>query len=85
LADDRGGVSVCAGGGIAAHGMAPESFFEQSGQIKKKSCSVRHWQMDPVSGASELTFVVPKGLESGPYTLWVMNKVGSTSTTFTID
>jgi hypothetical protein len=59
--------------------------YEQSGQIKKKSCPVRYWQMDPVTGASELGFVVPKGLDPGTYTLWVMNKVGSTTTNFTID
>jgi hypothetical protein len=59
--------------------------YEQNGQTKRKNCSVRHWSMDPVSGVSELRFVVPKGLDPGTYTLWVTNKVGSTTTTFTID
>ncbi len=55
--------------------------YEQGGATKKKNCSVRYWYMDPVSGVSELRFVVPNGLNPATYTLRVTNKVGSTTTT----
>jgi hypothetical protein len=57
---------------------------------KKKSCKVTSWSMDPATGISSLTFVVPKpkGYVPGVYTsynLKITNKVGTASTTFRID
>jgi hypothetical protein len=57
-----------------------------SGQ--KKTCKVTYWYMNPTSGASELRFIVPKGLVSGAsYPLKVTNKIGTAtaSTNFEID
>jgi hypothetical protein len=57
-----------------------------SGKIKK--CKVTEWSMDPTNGVSTLTFVVPKlpkGLLPGPYTLKVINKVGTAQTPFTVN
>ena len=56
---------------------------------KKKSCKITEWFMNPESGRSSLTFVVPKlprdfisGLE---YQLKITNKVGTAQTIFTVD
>ena len=59
--------------------------YEKDGQLKKKNCPVRYWTMNPITGAGEIGFVVPKGLDPGTYPLRVTNKVGSASTTFTIE
>jgi hypothetical protein len=52
---------------------------------KSKSCKVTQWSMDPITGESQLKFVVPKGLAPGAYPLTVTNKVGSVQTTFNVD
>jgi hypothetical protein len=54
---------------------------------KKKNCKVTYWYMDPATGASEFTFVVPKLSKSfleGTYRLKVTNKVGTAQTPFTV-
>jgi hypothetical protein len=55
---------------------------------KKKNCKVTSWSMDPVTGESTLTFVVPKVSKSflpGTYPLKITNKIGTVETTFTVD
>ena len=52
-----------------------------SGQMK--NCKVTYWFMNPVTGASELRFLVPKGLIPGVYPLKIMNEVGVTGVDFT--
>jgi hypothetical protein len=59
--------------------------YEKDGQLKKKNCPVRYWTMNPITGRGEIGFAVPKGLGPGTYPLRVTNKVGSTTTNFTID
>jgi len=56
------------------------------GKDKKINCKVTYWSMDTGTGESHLRFLVPKGLDPGPCTLTVTNKVGSSAagTTFTI-
>jgi hypothetical protein len=63
-------------------------YLEDGGSGKIKKCKVMDWSMDPTSGDSTLTFMVPSlpsGLVPGPYTLNVINKVGAAVTTFTVD
>jgi hypothetical protein len=55
---------------------------------KKKNCKIVSWSMEPASGQSTLTFVVPKlpkGLNPGTYPLKVSNKVGTAQTTFFVE
>jgi hypothetical protein len=56
---------------------------------KKKTCKVTNWNMEPTTGASTLTFEVPKlpkGFNTGvAYPLKIANKVGTAQTTFTVD
>jgi len=60
--------------------------YQKNGQIKKKSCKVTYWFMDATTGVSEIRFLVPKGPDPDTtYPLWVTNKVGAATTTFTID
>jgi hypothetical protein len=59
-------------------------YLEDPSTGKKKNCKVSSWSMDPGTGESTLTFVVPKGLAAGRYSLKVTNKVGTVETTFTI-
>jgi hypothetical protein len=58
--------------------------YEENGQIRKKSCTVKLWVMDPATGAGEIRFQVPKVKYSGPCGLIVANKAGTVETTFTI-
>jgi hypothetical protein len=51
-------------------------YQDKNGQTKKKNCKVTYWNMNPTSGASEIRFMVPNGLEWGTYQLFVSNKVG---------
>jgi hypothetical protein len=52
---------------------------------KKQSCKVTLWDMNPTTGVSTVTFLVPKTLDPGMYPLTVTNTVGaSLSTDFTI-
>jgi hypothetical protein len=50
--------------------------YSDNGQAKKKSCRVTGWTMNPATGASTATFLVPK-LPSGTYDLIISNKVGT--------
>jgi hypothetical protein len=55
---------------------------------KSKNCKVVDWSMDPSSGDSTLTFVVPilpKGMLPDLYPLKIVNKVKAAETTFTIE
>jgi hypothetical protein len=47
------------------------------GTPKSKSCKVTSWVMNPVTGESTVTFVVPAKLPTGPCDLTITNKVGS--------
>ena len=60
-------------------------YFEygKNGQIRNKSSKVRSWTMDPLTGASDIIFFVPKGI-SGQFPLKIMNQIGTAETTFTI-
>jgi len=58
--------------------------YEKDGVPKKKSCQVRLWTMDPMTGDSQIIFVVPKGLDPTTYPLTIINKVGSTQTGFEV-
>lgn len=63
-------------------------YLEDQVSGKTKTCKVTNWSMDPTSGISTLTFVVPKlpkGLLPGPYLLKVTNKVGTGQTNFTVN
>jgi hypothetical protein len=56
---------------------------------KNKSLKITDWKMNPSTGASELTFVVPKSSKNFPaglYQLKISNKIGpaSTSPEFTV-
>ena len=59
--------------------------YEENGQIRKKSCTVKSWAMDASTGASEIRFQVPKIKYSGPCVLIIANKVGAVEKPFTID
>jgi hypothetical protein len=70
------------------HGMAGDSvtlvgkfFGTKKGKVflGTKSCKVVTWTMNPVTGHSEVVFVVPKGLTPGAQDLTISNKVGSTT------
>jgi hypothetical protein len=52
-------------------------YLEDPSTGKKMNCKVSSWSMDPGTGESTLTFVVPKGLAAGRYPLKVTNKVGT--------
>jgi len=47
------------------------------GKPKTKSCPVSGWDMDAITGTSQIVFTVPKGLPPGTYDLIVTNKIGS--------
>jgi len=70
------------------HGKAGDSvtlvgkfFGTKKGKVflGTKSCKVVTWTMNPVTGHSEVVFVVPKGLTPGAQDLTISNKVGSTT------
>lgn len=62
----------------------PKIHIVDTAKGKKKNCKVTSWSMNPTTGESTLTFVVPKGLSAGNYPLKIVNKIGSDETTFTI-
>jgi hypothetical protein len=49
-----------------------------------KKCKVTSWTMDARTGASEVKFVVPAGLDDWFHDLVLTNKVGSSSTEFEV-
>ncbi len=78
------------------HGMAGDQvrvvgkfFGTKKGKVLLggKSCKVTKWTMNPVTGNSEVVFVVPKGLSKGAQDLTLSNLVGSVKRegAFTID
>jgi hypothetical protein len=63
-------------------------YLEDQISGKMKTCKVTDWYMDPTSGISTLTFVVPKSSKTflpGPYLLKIINKVGTGQTNFTVN
>jgi hypothetical protein len=58
--------------------------YEKDGQPRRVMCPVKSWVMDPLTGASEIRFQVPKIKYSGPCVLIIANKAGTVETTFTI-
>lgn len=48
-------------------------------------CTVLSWDMDPVTGDSQIVFKVPVGLKSGTYEVKVVMRVGVATAPFTID
>ncbi len=61
-------------------------FGAKRGKVKLggKTCRVLSWTMDPTTGASEVRFVVPRGLSPGINELRLTNSVGSGTTDFTV-
>jgi hypothetical protein len=53
--------------------------------IGTTSCKVVNWNMDPIIGASAVTFVVSTKLANGPTSLRVTNQMGSVTANFTVD
>ena len=43
--------------------------YQKGGRTLKKNCTVKSWKMDPTTGASQIDFLVPKGLAPSAYTL----------------
>lgn len=63
-------------------------YLEDQTNGKKKTCKVTDWYMDPTTGISTVTFVVPKTSKTflpGSYLLTVTNKVGTGQTYFTVN
>ena len=50
-----------------------------------KNCKVLSWTMEPITGKSEIKFVIPRGLSPGIHELKLTNKVGTDSVNFTMD
>jgi hypothetical protein len=50
-----------------------------------KNFSILNWNMEPITGKSEIKFVVPRGLSSGTHELNLTNNVGTDSVDFTVD
>jgi IPT/TIG domain len=59
---------------------------QSKGKAKIANCKVTFWDMNPTTGVSTVSFLVPKTLDPGTYPLTVTNKVGSSAvgTTFEI-
>jgi 5'-nucleotidase/UDP-sugar diphosphatase len=62
----------------------PKVYIEDTIKGKKKNCKVTSWTMNPTTGESTITIIVPKGLVAGNYPMKLINKIGSAETTFTI-
>jgi hypothetical protein len=60
----------------------PKVYFQNTATLKKYSCKVNSFAMDPDTGDSSLQFSVPKvtDLDSGDYTLILQNKIGQATT-----
>ena len=70
---------------ITIHGLF---FGTKKGKVTLggKTCKVLNWEMNPTTGASEIRFVVPKGLSLGTHELKVTTtKVGSDTVNFTVE
>ena len=52
--------------------------------LDSQKCKVTSWTMNPTTGESTITFVVPKTIVSGTYGLEVVNKVGRSVTLFAV-
>ena len=50
-----------------------------------KNCRLLRWTMDPLTGESEVQFVVPRGLSSGTHELKITNGVGSDTADFNVN
>ena len=66
-----------------------KAYLYDSVNDKKKNLKITGWKMNPSTGASELTFAVPKTSKSftaGLYQLKISNKIGpaATSPEFTV-
>jgi hypothetical protein len=53
----------------------------KKGSPKNQSCKVILWDMNPTTGVSTVTFLVPNTLDPGTYPLTVTNTVGSSAST----
>jgi len=54
--------------------------------LGERRCKVVTWEMNPTTGASEIRFVVPKGLNPGTYELKVTTtRVESDAVNFTVE
>jgi subtilisin family serine protease len=58
---------------------------DKNGHARARKCRVSSWKMDSNTGVSTVTFRVPLSLKPKDYQLKVVNKVGTASTSFTID
>jgi hypothetical protein len=62
--------------------IKPKVYFQNTATLKKYSCKVNSFAMDPDTGDSSLQFSVPKvtDLDSGDYNLILQNKIGQATT-----
>jgi len=60
----------------------PKVYFQNTATLKKYSCKVNSFAMNPDTGDSSLQFSVPKvtDLDSGDYNLILQNKIGQATT-----
>jgi hypothetical protein len=70
-------------------GVKKGKIYIETAPGKKKNCKIvpNTWYMNPTTGESQATFVVPKGITPSivPYPLKLQNKVGFAETFFSID
>ena len=50
-----------------------------------KNCRIKVWTMDPTTGASEVHFMIPRGLSLGTHELKITNGVGFDTTNCTVE
>ena len=62
--------------------IKPKVYFQNTATLKKYSCKVNSFAMNPDTGDSSLQFSVPKvtDLDSGDYNLILQNKIGQATT-----
>jgi hypothetical protein len=67
----------------------PKVYLVDPTNGKKRNCKISQWEpMNTTTGASQLTFIVPKRITPSPlvpYILKLSNKVGTAETDFYID
>jgi hypothetical protein len=55
--------------------------YLSGGRLRRKTCGVTSWTMDPTTGVSSVTCTVPAGLAPGTYDVVVVSKISSTVVT----
>ncbi|RPJ10583.1 MAG: hypothetical protein EHM36_03140 [Deltaproteobacteria bacterium] len=62
----------------------PQVYLEDPVTLKRKTCKISGWTMDPVTGASTVDFTIPK-TTSGSYNVLLKNSVGEAKKSFTVN